>query len=164
MTPVFLRTGGKADLARVSRLLGETWHATYDGIYGSDRVEQITAAWHTPSRLAGHLARPSSEFVVADDGSRLLGMAYAAAADGKLVALHQLYVLPEAQGRGIGSDLLAEIKNAFPDARRIRLEVELANAGALRFYERRGFAVTGPAAAPSETAGIDLVVMEKRLA
>jgi len=163
--PVFLRTAGKSDLAAVSRLLGETWHATYDTIYGADRVGEITASWHAPNRLAAHLARPSSEFVVADDGERIVGMAYAATAagDGKLVALHQLYVQPEAQRRGIGRDLLGEIEGAFPDGERVRLEVELANASALRFYERHGFEVTGPAASAAETAGVDLVVMEKRL-
>jgi ribosomal protein S18 acetylase RimI-like enzyme len=165
VTPVFLRTAGKGDLAKVSDLLARTWHATYDAIYGADRVAEITRSWHSPTRLAAHLTRPSSEFVVADDGKQLLGMAYAAtaASDGKLISLHQLYVLPDAEGRGIGQELLREVQNAFPDAERIRLEIELANARALRFFERNGFAVTGPAASAAETAGIDLVVMEKRL-
>ncbi len=35
----------------------ETWHATYDGIYGWQRVAEITNAWHSLENLQAQLER-----------------------------------------------------------------------------------------------------------
>jgi hypothetical protein len=42
---MFVRTAGERDLAAVRDLLVETWHATYDSIYGAERVTEITDEW-----------------------------------------------------------------------------------------------------------------------
>jgi GNAT superfamily N-acetyltransferase len=47
-----------------------------------------------------------------------------------------LYVLPEAQGNGIGTALLQRAMNAFAE---LQLWVFQRNEGARRFYENRGF-------------------------
>lgn len=141
----FVRTAGKADLPAVSALLGRCWHATYDALYGTEEVAAITAEWHSPKALAVSLARPGGEFVVADDGRRIAGMAFAAAGvpDGTSVILHQLYVDTEFQRIGIGTDLYSEVEGSFFEASRIRLEVEKTNGPAFGFWHRLGFATTG---------------------
>src|SRR3954454_24712424 len=149
---MFVRTAGDRDLAAVRALLVETWHATYDDIHGAERVTEITNEWHSIASLMARLVKPSSEFLVADDGKRIGGMAFAEAVDGGgvvmlrqlyvlpslqgrgiggVVMLRQLYVLPSLQGRGIGGMLLDEIIESFPEAHRIRLEVEEKNARAV---------------------------------
>jgi GNAT superfamily N-acetyltransferase len=52
--------------------------------------------------------------------------------------IEQLYVLPEAQGRGLGSELLDVAKQA---SARLQLWTFQRNAPARRFYEARGFAL-----------------------
>ncbi|MEP2460074.1 MAG: GNAT family N-acetyltransferase, partial [Nitratireductor sp.] len=141
---MFVRTASERDLAAVRALLVETWHATYDPIYGVDRVTEITDDWHSPAALKGRLTQPQSEFILADDGQSLGGVAFASAdEDGRAVTLHQLYVLPAMQGRGIGGMLLDEIVESFPQARRLVLEVEEANVPAIAFYEAHGFSLAG---------------------
>jgi len=39
---MFIRTAGERDLEAVRALLVETWHATYDGIYGAEGVAAIS--------------------------------------------------------------------------------------------------------------------------
>ncbi len=73
----FVRSASDRDMKAVSVLLGETWHATYDAFYGAERVSAITADWHSPAALARQMARPDGEFLVADDGRRIGGMAFA---------------------------------------------------------------------------------------
>jgi GNAT superfamily N-acetyltransferase len=51
--------------------------------------------------------------------------------------IDQLYVLPTAQRRGVGKDLLQVAQNAFD---RLQLWTFQRNAPARRFYEARGFA------------------------
>jgi len=50
--------------------------------------------------------------------------------------IEQLYVLPEAQGRGFGTELLGVPKGA---SERLQLWTFQRNARARRFYEARGF-------------------------
>ncbi len=162
----FVRTASRNDLKAISILLGETWHDTYDGIYGPAKVSEITASWHSVEALEPRLTRPESEFIVADDGETIGGVAFAASSDPekKLVVLHQLYVRPECQGQGIGSDLLQEIADAFPDAARMRIEVEAANEKAVDFYKARGFEEVGRTDnCGAQDSGIPALVFEKRL-
>lgn len=141
---MFVRTAGERDLPAIRSLLIETWHDTYDAIHGAERVAAITDSWHSAAALQRRLTKPNSEFLVADDGETIAGMAFATAeGSGKVVMLHQLYVSPAHQGRGIGGMLLDEIMNCFPDADRIRLEVDEANDRAIAFYGAYGFAQIG---------------------
>lgn len=50
--------------------------------------------------------------------------------------IDQLYVMPRAQGRGIGSALLGQAQSSFSS---LRLWTFQRNARARRFYEARGF-------------------------
>lgn len=52
--------------------------------------------------------------------------------------LSNMYVLPEFQRRGVGSALLSRILEQAPAE--LELRVFEQNAGAIRFYERSGFA------------------------
>ncbi len=141
---MFVRTAGVRDLKAVRELLVETWHATYDGIYGAEKVTQITDEWHSLAALKARLEQPRSEFVLADDGNSIAGMAFATLADDdRTVMLRQLYVRPAMQGRGIGGLLLDEIEGAFPEADKVRLEVEEKNDRAVAFYVGQGFSEVG---------------------
>ena len=159
---VFIRTASERDLPAVQTLLGICWHATYDEIYGAKRVSAITADWHSLPSLKARLAKPYSEFIVAEGPGGIAAMAYASQSDPAFAMLHQLYILPEAQGRGLGAEMLAEIEAAFPDAEAIRLEVEAANAKAVRFYGRHGFeTVSRTENCGKDESGIAALVMQK---
>ena len=140
---MWVRTASKRDIAGISKLLGVVWHDTYDGIYGSGKVAEITRDWHNQSALTKQLNQPGSEFLVADDGQAMAGMAYARQIDAQQVKLSQLYVLPSSQGQGVGKLLLDEIEACFFEAREFVLEVEEKNTGAIAFYEKHGFVKTG---------------------
>ncbi len=140
----FVRTASERDLPAVRALLIETWHDTYDLLYGRERVVEITNSWHSPEALKARLKRPDSEFVLADSGQTIGGMAFAVAEnEGRSIRLHQLYVHPSCQGNGIGLALFSEIAQCFPEAREITLEVEEANSRARAFYEHLGFEQVG---------------------
>ncbi|MER8369750.1 GNAT family N-acetyltransferase [Mesorhizobium sp. M0306] len=161
---MFVRTAGERDLAAVRALLIETWHATYDAIYGAARVTEITDEWHSIAALKARLTRPNSEFLLADDGKSIGGMAFAAATtDPGIVMLNQLYVHPAWQRQGIGQALLDEIEASFPEARTLRVEVEEANAPAIAFYRSRGFLPAGNTADCGGASGLPALVLEKAI-
>ncbi|WP_378952409.1 GNAT family N-acetyltransferase [Mesorhizobium sp. ANAO-SY3R2] len=161
---MFVRTASERDLEVIKALLAETWHATYDSIYGVERVGEITAEWHSLAALKARLSKPNSEFLVADDGKQIAGMAFAAAtSDAKVVMLHQLYVRPGNQGGGIGRMLLEEVEQCFPEARTLRLEVEEANERGVAFYLASGFSQIGRTSDPARPE-LSALVFEKKLA
>lgn len=161
---MFVRTAGERDLVAVRTLLVETWHATYDAIYGAAKVTEITDEWHSIASLRSRLTRPNSEFLVADDGKRIGGMAFAAAtADAKIILLNQLYVHPDCQRRGIGQALLDEVEASFPEARTLRVEVEEANGGAIASYRSKGFFPVSAAEESRDTARPTTLSFEKSL-
>jgi ribosomal protein S18 acetylase RimI-like enzyme len=68
---------------------------------------------------------------------------YACRETGGALALNELVILPEFQGRGIGSSLLQEIiEDANNRGMPVRLQVLKANR-ALKLYERLGFVKNG---------------------
>lgn len=164
---MFVRTASERDIPAIRALLVETWHHTYDPIYGVEKVAEITNEWHSVTSLTARLTAPRSEYLVADDGKALAGMAFAAADEsGETVTLRQLYVLPSMQGRGVGGMLLEEVEDSFPEARRLVLEVEAANEKAIRFYVSHGFVDTGLSDDLCRHAGVSETVrrMERRRA
>ncbi len=162
---MFVRTAGDRDLAAIRALLVETWHATYDAIYGTERVTEITDKWHSIASLKTRLTRPNSEFLVADDGKRIGGVAFAESVDGGgSVVLKHLYVLPSLQGRGIGGMLLDEVIDSFPEAHAIRLEVDEQNTRAIAFYEANGFVRSADVGEHAGASGKPTLVYRRPLA
>ena len=152
---MFIRTATARDIPAIRSLLVETWHDSYDAIYSAEKVTAVTDEWHSIRSLTARLNQPRSEFLVADDGQQLGGMAYAEADEtGQTVNLRQLYVRPGQQGRGIGGLLMDEVEDSFPEARRFTLEVEQANAKAVRFYQLRGFVDDGSSQGTCARSGI----------
>ncbi len=151
------------DLKAVQTLLRQSWQAAYDSIHGANKIAAITADWHSLANLAANLKKPWSEFLLADTGDGLAGVAFAAQSSEDYVVLHQLYVDPQQTGQGIGAALLAECFEAFPEAKAFRLEVDAQNPGAKRFYERHGFReVSRTANCGKDSSGMAAIVMERR--
>ncbi len=160
---MWVRTATRRDLPAIRELLNKTWHATYDAIYGIDRVNDITDEWHALPVLEKRLNLPKTEFLVADDGVKISGEAFAEQISKDEIKLHQLYVSPDQQGRGIGKMLLEELEESFFDVPGITLEVEEQNKGAIKFYLTQGFEKTGCTAnCGKEKSGIPALVFTKQ--
>ena len=161
---IFTRSAMQSDLAAVKALLLASWHDTYDATYGADKVRQITDEWHSLGALNANLNKPWSEFLVADSGAALHGMAFASQTSEDYTMIHQLYVAPDALGQGIGSQLLQEVFEAFPEAKSFRLEVDEANEKAIGFYKHFGFAeVSRTANCGADGSNMPAIVMERRV-
>jgi GNAT superfamily N-acetyltransferase len=78
-----------------------------------------------------HHFLPSNEVWVAESGGRVVG--YIGFDAG---FIHHIYLLPEAQGQGLGDRLM---RKALADGRTRQLWTFQANARARRFYEQLGF-------------------------
>ena len=164
VTEITIRRVAPCDIEAVRHVLVATWHATYDGALGIAKVDEVTSSWHSAEALARQAEARDAVFLLAEDSGRVFGCGFARHVGEGRLDLGQLYVLPGAQGRGIGTRLLARLIAAFPQATSVRLEVEPRNTQAIAFYERAGFSIVG---AGTDCRGcgsaIPHVVMEKQL-
>jgi putative acetyltransferase len=102
------------------------------------------------------LASGGAEIVVAQDARHALaGLVTINPASGHL---DQLCVAPEQQGSGLARLLLDAAKSRAP--RGVRLEVNVDNSRACRFYRREGFVEIGKG--NSNASGLPILIMEWR--
>lgn len=156
-----IRPAAHDDLDAIRALLRATWHDTYDPLIGADRVEALTATWHTPEKLGRLIDDPSAIYLVGEapaDG-RIVGVAGARLGADAILLVHQLYVRPDRQRAGIGGVLLARLLEAAPSAVEARLAVEAGNSKGVAFYRKNGFAVL----AEVEEDGIPALRMRRNL-
>jgi ribosomal protein S18 acetylase RimI-like enzyme len=67
---------------------------------------------------------------------------FATSSTSETVKLHQLFILPEYQGRGIGSACMTQIvKEANLAQKPVMLQVLKINTRAIAFYQRLGFTI-----------------------
>ena len=162
----FVRTASEKDVEPLRKLLEETFHATYDGLYGVEKVRGMVSGWHSAEAIRSRILKKDAEFLVADSGTDIGGMGYAAVYPkmAKTVMLHQLYVRPSCQRGGIGRDIFAELETCFPAAEIMRVEVALKNVEAISFYQRLAFVeVDRMEEWGAPNSGLPAVIMEKRL-
>ncbi len=104
---------------------------------------------------AAHLERTFLEFTSSDTyaegyflcegetpvGYGLLAKSFSQEAGGKVIWIEELYLRPEARGRGLGREFFAFAETL--GASRLRLEVEPDNARAIKLYEALGYTPLG---------------------
>ncbi|WP_375480740.1 GNAT family N-acetyltransferase [uncultured Jatrophihabitans sp.] len=115
--------------------------------------DAMPAGVHPDDDVRAHVAEvivPQRETWVATDATgAVVGVLVLADAD-----LHWLFVVPEAQGGGVGSTLLTHAKSRRPDG--LALWVFTSNEPARRFYVARGFEVVGGTEGDNEEGAPDL--------
>lgn len=119
------------------------YRTSVDGI-AADALAGFFVGWPSPPSAERHLEllRRSTHVVVALDGERVVGFV-SAISDGVLSAyIPLLEVLPEYQGRGVGSELARRVLARLDDLYMVDLACD---DELVPFYERLGFMRVGAA-------------------
>ncbi|MDH2442522.1 GNAT family N-acetyltransferase [Amnibacterium sp. CER49] len=130
LQPLRVREAGAGDIEAIARVMLDARRAA---------GERFPPSVHDDAELVPHLLRdvlPVAEAWVAERDSRVVGVLVL-----ENDLLDSLYVTPDAQGRGIGTGLLALAKERRPEG--LRLWVFVSNEPARALYERHGFVVIG---------------------
>ena len=164
MQEIQVREAKQSDIQAVSDLLSQTWHDTYAGIFTNKQISDLTRRWHNVDVLTRQQANPGILFLVAELDGTIAGHALAGMTADGIISLIRLYVLPQAQGHGLGKKLYQQVLAVFPKAKLMRLEVEPQNTKAVGFYQSLGFCKIGQTENCSGDSNIPAMIMEKSIA
>jgi GNAT superfamily N-acetyltransferase len=128
----------------IAQLAGRIWRACYPGIISHAQIEYMLARMYALETLRDEIRCRGIRYeVLFVDGQPAGFASFGPASEPGVVKLHKLYLLPELQGRGLGSRLLkhCEAEARRLGAQRLILSVNKRNARAIATYRRHDFVI-----------------------
>ena len=138
------------DAYGIQEVFYKTWLVTYPNADAGITVEDIENKFkdaftvETLTKRREKIANPpEGQFLlVAKDNDKVVGLC-SVIKESERNKLSTLYVIPEYQGRGIGSALWEQARSYLDMNKDTYLEVATYNANAIAFYKKLGFEDTG---------------------
>ncbi|MFY3790883.1 GNAT family N-acetyltransferase [Ureibacillus sp. MALMAid1270] len=135
---IIIRKARYEDTKQVQHIANESWHATYEGIIPLEVQDNFLNSAYNDEQMKLRLER--SILYVAEVTGEVVGFAnYSFVQKGGKVELGAIYLLPEFQGKGIGSALLQQAITELEGVKEIYINVERDNKIGRNFYEAKGF-------------------------
>lgn len=138
---VTIRNAKPENVPEIKSVLYITWKSTYGNAFTEEQIKNITDDWHNPERLLKQTYDPETVFYVAiDENEKMVGVLTAGIQEnGTVLYIARLYILPDHQGKRIGSQLLETLIKNNPQIKTLKLDVEKENEKAYTFYIKKGF-------------------------
>lgn len=132
------------DFDTIRSIAHETWPIAYGEILSKAQLDYMLGAFYNDTALKESVSQKRHHFVLANEGNQTLGFAsFEWNYDHqKQTKIHKIYILPSAQGKGVGKILIDYIAT---EARKqgsltLCLNVNRFNK-AITFYEKMGFSI-----------------------
>jgi GNAT superfamily N-acetyltransferase len=133
---VVVRDARPDDVDAIREIAVSAWRATYAGLISDEAIERFTATAYSAERIALRIER-HVVFVAGEGVSPVQAFAENVERDDH-VQIVAIYALPAARGRGLGTALLARVRERHPHDD-IAADVLVGNAMGEPFYAARGF-------------------------
>lgn len=131
----------KKDLVHVQQVAHNTWPQTFGNILSPDQIQYMLNWMYSLETLEKQLAE-GHKFYLAKEKEHILGFTgiqidYLP----HKTKIHKIYILPEAQGKGIGKMLFSQIRKTAHEHTQthLLLNVNKENKPAIDFYLHYGF-------------------------
>jgi diamine N-acetyltransferase len=136
-----------SDLAKIQRIAYETWPNTFGQLLPREQIDYMLQLIYNEESLMKQIQEKGHNFMLAEKNNQPLGFSSYEInynAQPKLM-IHKLYILPTAQGLGIGTKFINMLsKLAVQNSNnQLRLKVYIKNDKAIEFYEKYGFRKVG---------------------
>lgn len=139
-----IRLATPADIPTIRQIAYVTWPDTYGEILSPAQLSYMLATRYSEEILHQQMTREGHHFLLAEQHGAGVGFAgfehHYQGAD--RTRLHKLYILPSAQGSGVGRALLAAALASAKEAGDVTLELNVNRFNkACDFYRRHDFQV-----------------------
>lgn len=141
-----IRLATAQDISLIHQLAKEVFFATYEPLQPKEKVAYLFSLMYNEAALTEQMERKKHTFLVVEDESGYLGYAsyeFNYKGSGK-IKIHKIYVMPTAQGKGVGREMIQWIGNIAKQSKveTLLLDVYRHNP-AIQFYEKIGFKKVG---------------------
>ncbi|PWA05905.1 GNAT family N-acetyltransferase [Flavobacterium psychrotolerans] len=132
------------DFKTIQEIVHITWPHTYGGIISDAQIAYMLDLMYSEGALSENLNQKKHRFLLATENSDCLGFAsfehnYN---NEKGTHLHKLYVLPEAQGLGVGKLLMDAVENSAKENHSIFISLFVNKFNkAIAFYQKNDFKI-----------------------
>lgn len=137
------------DVSAVQDIAQRTWSATYADLIPEAVQQRFLATAYSSEALEGQIRAGETLFLVARWDEEPVGFAQFVRVSASEAGLLRIYVLPEFQNRGVGSELLSAGLAKLKDfgVGKLTVDVERDNQIGRRFYRQRSFEEVGESVA-----------------
>lgn len=132
------------DFKIIQDIAYQTWPIAYGEILSKAQLNYMLEAFYNDATLKESVVNKGHHFILAKEGEVVWGFAsFEHLCNNKeQTKIHKIYILPEAQGKGVGKKLIEYVAK---EAKRnhsasLFLNVNRFNA-AIEFYKKMGFAI-----------------------
>jgi diamine N-acetyltransferase len=130
-------------LPEIQNIAYQTWPKTFSNILSPEQINYMLNWMYDLKSLETQLKDKNHIFLLAEENGKFLGFAsYETNYKGTgKTKIHKIYILPEAQGKGVGKKLIQFMEKAAleNENKMLFLNVNKFNQGAIDFYSRIGF-------------------------
>ena len=133
-----------AEIPLIQEIAEITWKATYSHILSGEQLRFMLDAIYSPQELQKVMMEGSQKFLILKDKQGYQGFASFGARKEEpgVFKLHKIYILPQNQGKGYGSLLIAEVKRRLTIKGINILDLNVnRNNDATEFYKKLGFKI-----------------------
>ncbi|PSL07541.1 GNAT family N-acetyltransferase [Cecembia rubra] len=140
---ITIKEASLSELKKVRDIALKTWPLTFANILTPEQIDYMLNWMYQLDALTQQVIKKKHIFLLAEEGDRSLGFcSYELHAKSpSKTKIHKIYILPEAQGKGVGKKLIQEValiakKNGD---NHLFLNVNKYNQSAIDFYSKIGF-------------------------
>ncbi len=141
---VILVPAKKDELIQVQAIAHLTWPATFGKILSPTQIQYMLHWMYSLETLEKQASSGHLFYFAEEDGEKLGFTGFELNQEPGITKVHKIYILPTAQGKGIGKKLIDLVKNTALQhtQKSLLLNVNKYNQGAIDFYEYLGFVKT----------------------
>jgi ribosomal protein S18 acetylase RimI-like enzyme len=131
------------DIPIIQEIANKTWPITYGGILSKAQLDYMMDLMYSDESLLEQI-KIKPLFFLAQEGDSFLGFTSCENnyQNNKVTRIHKIYILPEAQGKGVGKLLVDKVIALAKEnqSKVISLNVNKFN-NAVSFYQKAGFEI-----------------------
>lgn len=142
---IIISQASPKDIPIIQEIAEKTWPDTYGAILSKVQLEFMMAMMYSVTALELQFKK-QHHFYLAHEEGVCLGFASCENRylNNKVTRIHKIYILPTAQGKGIGKELIEIIKKTAQENQSVVMSLNVNRYNrALSFYQKLGFEIIG---------------------
>jgi GNAT superfamily N-acetyltransferase len=142
LADIIIKEANVNDIPIIQKLANETWPATFSKILSKEQIAYMMDMMYSENSLSSQMNEKQHQFILASDSNGYYGFASYELDyhNTNKTKIHKIYILPNQQGRKIGSRLIGHIEKIALTNKNLSLTLNVNRFNeAISFYHKIGF-------------------------